>query len=311
MTRGRRKDMTIPPSRALLQQRDYRARKAQYLADLELRVKNAEEENLVLRKEVDTLQAKLSAAAPPQTQSPYGPEVAAASSDLMHHLTVAAASITRFQQLAFYPGPSGAGPAPHVNRTPITLATPTYTPSPVAPPHTHKLSVSPRIELPPLALSGSPPSRHHSSSADRERPPYREPLPSVYPHRSLPATVMGPAPHTHTHSTKYPGPNDPDCCGGYVDCRDLVEEDDEDDEDEDEMDMDDDRRSRAASDSSRSRFAQRMSDVRSTTSSSGTDDGSGSHAHRTHAHHLHTHAPHAHSPHAHAHNTHAPSAGLR
>ena len=184
----------------------------------------------------------------------------------MHHLTVAAASITRFQQLAFYPGPSsGAGPAPHVNRTPITLATPTYTPSPVAPPHAHKLSVSPRIELPPLALS--PPNRHHS--ADRDRP-YRESLPSVYPHRSLPATVMGPAPHAH----KYPSPKDPDCCGGIMDCRDLVDED-EDDEDDD---MDEDDRDTAIG-RSRSRFTQRMSDVRSTTStsSSGPEDGGSSH----------------------------------
>lgn len=205
----------------------------------------------------------------------------------MHHLTVAAASITRFQQLAFYPGPSGVGPAPHVNRTPITLATPTYTPSPVAPPHTHKLSVSPRIELPPLALSPptrhhsaardaalspplaiSPPGRHHTSSAERDRPPYREPLPAVYPHRSLPTAVMGPAPH----ASKYPGPNDPDCCGGYVDCRELVEEED----DEDDIDMDDEE---PTDDRSRSRFTQRMSDVRSTTSSSsGPDDGCSSHA---------------------------------
>lgn len=32
MTRGRKKDLTIPPSRALAQQRDYRARKAQYVS---------------------------------------------------------------------------------------------------------------------------------------------------------------------------------------------------------------------------------------------------------------------------------------
>ncbi len=80
MTRGRRKDMTIPPSRALLQQRDYRARKAQYLSDLETRVKNAEDENLLLRKEVESLQAKLKAAVPPQAKSPYGPEVVRTSS---------------------------------------------------------------------------------------------------------------------------------------------------------------------------------------------------------------------------------------
>ncbi|KAI0358396.1 hypothetical protein OH77DRAFT_1518436 [Trametes cingulata] len=265
MTRGRRKDMTIPPSRALLQQRDYRARKAQYLADLEVRVKKAEEENVLLRQEVESLQAKLKAAVPPPTQSPYGPEVAAASSDLMHYLAVASASITRFQQLAFYPGPSGSGSGHHVNRTPITLATPTYTPSPVAPPHTHKLSVSPRIELPPLATPDRPPS-------DRDRAAYREPLPPVYPHRSLSTSVMGPAP-SHRETPRYPGPKDPDCCGGYMDCRDLVEHEDE-DEDED---MDEDRSDAP----SRSRFGQRMSDVRSTTSSSGPEDDVGPHTVRT------------------------------
>ena len=62
MTRGRRKDLTIPPSRALLQQRDYRARKAQYLADLEERVRRADEENARLRKEIEVL--RLRAAAP-------------------------------------------------------------------------------------------------------------------------------------------------------------------------------------------------------------------------------------------------------
>ncbi|KAI0780089.1 hypothetical protein C8Q74DRAFT_1176930, partial [Fomes fomentarius] len=279
MTRGRRKDMTIPPSRALLQQRDYRARKAQYLAELELRVKKAEEENVVLRKEVDTLQAKLQAATPPPAQSQYGPEVAAASSDLMHHLTVAAASITRFQQLAFYPGPSGAGPAPHVNRTPITLATPAYTPSPVAPPHTHKLSVSPRIELPPLTLSPptrhhpatrevaiSPPARHHTISADRDRP-YRESLPAVYPHRSLPAAVMGPAPHA---PPRYPNLREPEYSGGYVDRRRSYEGEGEDQDDIDMDDDDEDERERGNG-RSRSSFSQ-LSDVRSTTSSSGPED---------------------------------------
>ncbi|KAI0645660.1 hypothetical protein C8Q79DRAFT_911385 [Trametes meyenii] len=253
MTRGRRKDMTIPPSRALLQQRDYRARKAQYLADLEVRVKKAEDENVLLRQEVESLQAKLKTSVPPPAQSPYGPEVAAASSDLMHHLAVASASITRFQQLAFYPGPSS-----HVNRTPITLATPTYTPSPGAPPHTHKLSVSPRIELPPLAAPDRPPM------SERDRMQYREPLPSVYSHRSLSNVsnvTMGPAPTPH-RAPRYPGPKDPDCCGGYVDCRDLVDDSDEDDE------MDEDRPDADADARARSRFTQRMSDVRSTTSSS-------------------------------------------
>ena len=59
MPRGRRKDLTIPPSQRLIQQCDYRARKAQYVKNLEIRAKKAEEENVLLRKEVQSLQATL------------------------------------------------------------------------------------------------------------------------------------------------------------------------------------------------------------------------------------------------------------
>lgn len=61
MTRGRRKDLTIPPSRALLQQRDYRARKAQYVAELEDRVRKAEDENVKLKRELDSLRMRANA----------------------------------------------------------------------------------------------------------------------------------------------------------------------------------------------------------------------------------------------------------
>lgn len=53
MTRGRKKDHTIPATRAVALQRDYRARKAQYITDLEARCKAAEEENVRLRKELE------------------------------------------------------------------------------------------------------------------------------------------------------------------------------------------------------------------------------------------------------------------
>jgi len=53
MTRGRRKDTTLPPSRALVIQRAYRDRKARHLADLEERCRKAEEENERLRKELE------------------------------------------------------------------------------------------------------------------------------------------------------------------------------------------------------------------------------------------------------------------
>lgn len=59
MTRGRKKDLTIPPTRALVQQRDYRARKAQYVSELEERCRRAEEENAQLRKDLASARAGL------------------------------------------------------------------------------------------------------------------------------------------------------------------------------------------------------------------------------------------------------------
>ena len=53
MTRGRRKDTTLPPSRPLTIQRAYRDRKAKYLSDLEDRCRKAEEENERLRNELE------------------------------------------------------------------------------------------------------------------------------------------------------------------------------------------------------------------------------------------------------------------
>lgn len=59
MTRGRKKDLTIPPTRALVQQRDYRARKAHYIAELEERVRTAEAENVQLRRDLEAARAGL------------------------------------------------------------------------------------------------------------------------------------------------------------------------------------------------------------------------------------------------------------
>jgi hypothetical protein len=53
MTRGRRKDTTLPTSHALMIQRAYRDRRAKYLAELEERCRKTEKENERLRKELE------------------------------------------------------------------------------------------------------------------------------------------------------------------------------------------------------------------------------------------------------------------
>lgn len=57
MARGRKKDLTIPPTRALTQQRDYRARRARYVTSLEERCRRVEEENARLREELAAVKA--------------------------------------------------------------------------------------------------------------------------------------------------------------------------------------------------------------------------------------------------------------
>jgi hypothetical protein len=61
MTRGRRKDTTLPPSRPLIIQRAYRDRKAKHLADLEDRCRKAEEENERLRNELELARSESAA----------------------------------------------------------------------------------------------------------------------------------------------------------------------------------------------------------------------------------------------------------
>ncbi|KAJ3738927.1 hypothetical protein DFH05DRAFT_1515848 [Lentinula detonsa] len=96
MTRGRKKDLSIPPTRALTQQRDYRARKAYYLAELEERCHRVEEENARLKQEIQTLRAGL-----PIENTPVDPRLLAASSDLMRDLSAVSNALESFQQLAY------------------------------------------------------------------------------------------------------------------------------------------------------------------------------------------------------------------
>lgn len=59
MARGRKKDLTIQPTRSLVQQRDYRARRAQYVANLEERCRKVEEENAQIRRELAEAKERL------------------------------------------------------------------------------------------------------------------------------------------------------------------------------------------------------------------------------------------------------------
>ncbi|KAJ7096671.1 hypothetical protein B0H15DRAFT_52706 [Mycena belliarum] len=152
MTRGRKKDNTIPPTRALTLQRDYRARKSQYVADLEARCKKAEEENIRLRKELDLARQGI-------PQANLSPEAMQASVHLRDTLAAASASLSHFMRVGL---PSDSGM------------------------HTH------------------PPS-------------YTSPLESL----SSAASAQSRAEETLQHDVL---PAD-ECCGGYIDCEGLVEDD--------------------------------------------------------------------------------------
>ncbi|KAI0278465.1 hypothetical protein BGY98DRAFT_1096705 [Russula aff. rugulosa BPL654] len=91
MTRGRRKDTTLPPSRALAIQRAYRDRKAKYVSDLEDRCRKAEEENERLRKELDLARSE-------STITVANSELASVCSGLMQNLEQTRKVLALFQQ---------------------------------------------------------------------------------------------------------------------------------------------------------------------------------------------------------------------
>ncbi|KAF9061567.1 hypothetical protein BDP27DRAFT_327076 [Rhodocollybia butyracea] len=59
MVRGRKRDVSAPLTRSLVLQRDYRARKAKYISDLESRCHKLETDKEMLSKEVEDLKSKL------------------------------------------------------------------------------------------------------------------------------------------------------------------------------------------------------------------------------------------------------------
>ncbi|TFK54313.1 hypothetical protein OE88DRAFT_1654927 [Heliocybe sulcata] len=215
MTRGRKKDLTIPPTRALTQQRDYRARKAQYLADLEERCLKAEEENMQLKKRIEALEAQngISAAA-----MRFSPEMVHTTTELMQHVAAVQASLVNFQQVMIA---RPAGPGTNVSAPSAASSTSAVHPN-------NLLSVpSAAFQLPP-----TPPALSPQTLA-------REVLASL-PHLTIPPAVM-PTPdastqderetrdwqnNTSSHTDRSESPMS-ECCGGIMDCTGLIESEDE------------------------------------------------------------------------------------
>ncbi|KZP34238.1 hypothetical protein FIBSPDRAFT_880806 [Athelia psychrophila] len=200
MTRGRKKDLTIPPSRALAQQRDYRARKAQYVEQLEKRCQATENENVRLKKELDLARAGV--------PSMFSPQAAELSAELLKQLNAAASTLSQFQRHAYpahesYPSP------------PTPLLHPASFPSP-----------------PPSASAAAGHTHEGRARSQSQRSPIQQPSPDFSEHVNLTANAFrgSPSPEPSLGS---------ECCGGLIDCTDLVEDeydelqDDDQDEDED------------------------------------------------------------------------------
>ncbi|PPQ89508.1 hypothetical protein CVT25_012180 [Psilocybe cyanescens] len=185
MTRGRKKDLTIPPTRTLVQQRDYRARKANYIASLEERCRKAEEENDQLRKELAQTRVRLA------NPAVVLPETIEVSKELMQNLALASASLTRFQQLTFAGSESqSAGGLPVASSSSRIEVSPELPESP---------RESPDSDFPPTYR----PHGHGRKLLfmDEDTPPFS-------PHsQRIPATLSTPSPASSS-----------ECCGGILDC---------------------------------------------------------------------------------------------
>ncbi|TFK25532.1 hypothetical protein FA15DRAFT_686976 [Coprinopsis marcescibilis] len=206
MTRGRKKDLTIPPTRSLVQQRDYRARKASYIADLEQRCQKAEEENARLRNELDLARANM---AVPFLAHPSAREL---SSELLQSLATATASLVKFQDFARQHPLDAAVPSSSRLQLEDVRLPPIQEPL-------HRTSQS-LPSLPSISRS-HPDSRAHGyhDQPNKRFCRHRSPTPpSDDP-------VETPASYNTYQQTRSSGSesSERDCCGGYFDCDGLCE----------------------------------------------------------------------------------------
>jgi len=190
MARGRKKDLTIPPTRSLVQQRDYRDRKALYVTNLEERCRKIEEENVQLRKELAEARERL------VNPAVVLPETAAASSELLHHLCSARDALVKFNRFVF-PTTQNNGEliSPQFNDTTSSNYHPDLATPPSLGSHLYNdVNTRARKEL----------------YVDDSHPPLTSPL----------------SPTTTTFED--PLSDSGECCGGIIDCDGLCEEGDQD-----------------------------------------------------------------------------------
>jgi len=183
MPRGRKKDLTIPPTRSLVQQRDYRARKANYIANLEERFRKVEEENACLRKELFQARAQLSVPAV------LRPETAEASKELMHSLSLASTSLANFQRLAF------------CDTRP-----------------THEITLSTDFRAYHSTRAGG---THQSPPTAQSQTVNGLGKKQLYSERTPPFSPISQSVPTSPFCSPSPGYNE-ECCGGIVDCDAMV-----------------------------------------------------------------------------------------
>ncbi|KAF7783051.1 hypothetical protein Agabi119p4_2427 [Agaricus bisporus var. burnettii] len=218
MTRGRKKDMSITPTRALVQQRDYRARKANYIAELEDRVRKAEAENAQLRKDLEATRAALSIPADLSNS-----QVVEASRNLMQHLSLVTGSLNRFQQIVF-PETMRAPVLPPLQlplasdlpSTSRTLSFPSSTPFPPFSQPTASRSTS-ATPLPSISSSfdesPNPRGRKRFYRGNSPEPPVLRPILRK--------------PSSPSESPNISPSSESECCFGILDCRGLYEEEED------------------------------------------------------------------------------------
>jgi len=189
MARGRKKDLTIPPTRTLVQQRDYRARRAQYITSLEERCRRSEEENVQLRKELVEARERL------VNPAVLLPQTAAASSELLHHLSSARNALVKFNQLVFLNTQNSGASSPHLDHTTSS----NYDSDSTTPP--------PLTSLGSHSYNDTIPRSRKELYVDDSYPPFTSPS-------SSPTTIM-------SEDRSW---NSGECCGGLIDCEGLCEE---------------------------------------------------------------------------------------